>query len=69
MLSTDPEIAVKSHARGNFELFGLLLCLLQESFYSSVELKDVTTFGDLCYALLRCVSFHTHKSTEVHLIL
>ena len=36
---------------------------------SSVELKDATTFGDLCHALLRCVSSYTHKSTEVHLIL
>ena len=38
---------------------------------SSVELKDVTTFRDLCHALiLRCVlSLYTHKSTKVHLIL
>ena len=36
---------------------------------SSVELKDVKTFGDLCHALLRCVSTYTYKSTEVHLIL
>ena len=36
---------------------------------SSVELKDVTTFGDLCHALLRCISSYTHKSTELHLIL
>ena len=36
---------------------------------SSVELKDVTTFGDLCHALLCCVSSYTHKSTVVHIIL
>ena len=36
---------------------------------SSVELKDVTTFGDICHVLLRCVSSYTYKSTEVHLIL
>ena len=36
---------------------------------SSDELKDVTIFGDLCHAFLRCVSSYTHKSTEVHLIL
>ena len=36
---------------------------------SSVELKDVTTFGDLCHALLRCLSSYTYESTEVHLIL
>ena len=35
----------------------------------SVELKDVTTFEDLCHALLRCVSSYTHKSTKVHRIL
>ena len=34
-----------------------------------VELKDVTTFGDLCHALIRCVSSYIYKSTEVHLIL
>ena len=36
---------------------------------SSVELKDVTTFGDLCHALLHCVSSYTGKRTVVHLIL
>ena len=35
----------------------------------SVDLKDVTNFGDLCNALLRCVLSYTYKSTEVHLIL
>ena len=36
---------------------------------SSVELKDISTFGELCQALLRCVMSYSHKSKEVHLIL
>ena len=35
---------------------------------SSVELKDMATFGDLCHAIILCLSSYTHKSTEVHLI-